>query len=428
MERGRPALVVPPSLPTTQKAVFSTDPPYYDNVPYADLSDFFYVWLRGALKNIYPDLFGTMLVPKAQELVAEPFRHGGREAAQRFFEAGLLKVFERIRAAQNADYPFTVYYAFKQAESDDEDEDSSGINAVSSSTGWETMLEGLIQSGFAINGTWPMRTERPGRPRELGSNALATSIVLVCRPRPDDARSTTRLEFIRALRRELPSALRALQRANIAPVDLAQASIGPGMGVYSRYKAVLEADGTPMRVRTALQMINQALDEVLAEQEGAYDTDTRWAIAWFEQYQFEEGPYGIAETLSKAKNTSVQGMVEAGVVIARGGKVRLIRRDELPSDWNPAQDTRLTAWETAQQLVHALDKRGEGGAAAILAVLPGGIADVARDLAYRLYTSCERKKWATEALAYNSLVIAWPELARLAVVRRNHPEGQLDLF
>jgi len=252
--------------------------------------------------------------------------------------------------------------------------------------------------------------------RAVESNALASSIVLVCRPRPEDARSTTRLEFIRALRRELPSPLRALQRANIAPVDLAQAAIGPGMAIYSRHKAVLEADGTPMRVRAALQLINQALDEVLAEQEGVYDTDTRWAIAWFEQYAFEDGPYGVAETLSKAKNTSVQGMVDAGVAIARAGKVRLLRRGELPEEWNAADDGRLIAWEMTQHLVWALDRGGEAAAAVLLHAAPG-LAGQARDLAYRLYVTCERKKWASEALAYNSLVIAWPEIARLAAQR-----------
>lgn len=410
------------SVAATERRSISTDPPYYDNVPYADLSDFFYVWLRASLKSVYPELMSTLLVPKAAELVAEPLRHGGREAAQRFFEEGLLNVFGRIRSVQSANYPLTVYYAFKQAESDDDDENGntaviSTSNGSSASTGWETMLEGLVQSGFAINGTWPMRTELSNRMRGQGSNALATSIVLVCRPRPEDARSTTRLEFIRALRRELPHALRALQRANIAPVDLAQAAIGPGMAIYSRYKAVLEADGSPMRVRAALQLINAALDEVLAEQEGEYDGDTRWAIAWFEQSAFDEGQYGVAETLSKAKNTSVAGMVEAGVVVARGGKVRLISRDELPASWNPAKDSRVTAWEATQHLVRALDKSGESGAAAILAALPGSIADQARDLAYRLYTTCERKKWAQEALAYNSLVIAWPEIAKLAVQR-----------
>ena len=427
--------------------LISTDPPYYDNVPYADLSDFFYVWLRAALRGVYPELFGTMLVPKTQELVAEPFRHGGREAAQQFFEQGLFRVFERIRAAHNADYPLTVYYAFKQTESDDaegtskeqrgkssadatqldsaEDSRSSFLPSLSS-TGWETMLEGLLRAGFTINGTWPMRTEREARTRSLDSNALATSIVLVCRPRPEDARSTTRLEFVRMLRRELPAALRALQHANIAPVDLAQAAIGPGMAIYSRYRAVLEADGTPMRVRTALQLINQALDEVLAEQEGEYDADTRWAIAWFEQHAFEEGQYGVAETLSKAKNTSVQGMVDAGIITARAGKVRLLRRDELPAQWSPADDTRITAWEATQYLVRALDKEGESGAAAVLGALPGGLADTARDLAYRLYTTCERKKWAQEALAYNALVIAWPEIARLATERQSAAAGPVQ--
>lgn len=397
--------------------IYSTDPPYYDNISYADLSDYFYVWLRRSLKNIHPEVFNTLLVPKAEELVASPYRfNGDKGRAERFFEEGLGQAFARIRAAQSPDYPATIYYAFKQAENNEE-EVVSATNGASSSTGWETMLAGLIRSGFAINGTWPIRTELSNRMIGSGTNALATSIVLVCRPRPEDARSTTRLEFIRALRRELPNALRALQRANIAPVDLAQAAIGPGMAIYSRYKAVLEADGSPMRVRTALQLINQALDEVLTEQEGAYDGDTRWAIAWFEQSQFAEGQYGVAETLSKAKNTSVAGMVEAGVVVARGGKVRLISRDELPASWNPAKDARVTAWEATQHLVRALDKSGESGAAAILAALPGSVADQARDLAYRLYTTCERKKWAQEALAYNSLVIAWPEIAKLAVQR-----------
>jgi putative DNA methylase len=278
------------------------------------------------------------------------------------------------------------------------------------------MLEGLIRAGFAVNGTWPIRTELAHRSVSIGSNALATSIVLVCRPRPEDARSTTRLEFIRALRRELPLALRALQRANIAPVDLAQAAIGPGMAIYSRYKAVLEADGSAMRVRTALQLINQALDEVLAEQEGEYDADTRWAIAWYDQFQFDEGQYGVAETLSKAKNTSVAGMVEAGIIHARSGKVRLIRRGEVPAGWRPSEDSRLAVWELTQHLVYALESGGEQ-AAAILLENARSLGDAARDLAYRLYTTCERKKWAQEALAYNSLVIAWPEIAKLAVQR-----------
>ncbi|OAN40578.1 hypothetical protein A6A03_04530 [Chloroflexus islandicus] len=407
---------------STAKMVISTDPPYYDNVPYADLSDFFYVWLRHSLKDVYPELFGTLLAPKAEELVAEPFRHGGREAAQRFFEEGLRKVFDRIRSLHHPDYPLTVYYAFKQAEvetvgegngalADDDDEAPSA--SVIASTGWETMLQGLIQVGFTIVGTWPIRTERPGRLRETGSNALASSIVLVCRPRPAAARVATRREFLSALRAELPEALRRLQQGNIAPVDLAQAAIGPGMAVFSRYSKVIEADGSPMRVRTALQIINQELDAVLAAQEGEFDSATRWAIAWFEQYGLNEGPYGLAETLSKAKNTSVEGMGEAGIIVARSGKVRLLRRDELPADWESRRGQRMTIWEITQYLVYALEQRGENGAAALLAQL-GGEGEIARDLAYRLYMTCERKGWAQEAQAYNSLVVAWPEIRRLA--------------
>mgnify|MGYP001484265715 CR=1 FL=1 len=409
--------------------LISTDPPYYDNVPYADLADFFYIWLRKTLSGQYADIFRTLLTPKAQELVADQERHGGRDKAKQYFEEGLNRVFAKIRRAQDAQYPLTIYYAFRQAEDDAETTEEDRRSDKVASTGWETILEAVINTGFLINGTWPIRTELQGALKTT-RNALATSIVLVCRPRPDDARSTTRLEFIRALRRELPTALRALQRANIAPVDLAQAAIGPGMAIYSRYKAVLEADGSAMRVRTALQLINQALDEVLAEQEGEYDGDTRWAIAWFEQSAFDEGYYGIAETLSKAKNTSVAGLVEAGVVAARSGKVRLISRDELPANWNPAKDSRVTAWEATQHLVRALDKSGESGAAAILAALPGSVADQARDLAYRLYTTCERKKWAQEALAYNSLVIAWPEIAKLAVQRAEDGgpvQGRMEL-
>jgi putative DNA methylase len=408
--------------------IISTDPPYYGNVGYADLSDFFYVWLRKAIGDIYPELFSTLLVPKTEELTAIPWRFDGdRQRAKEFFESGLTRTFSRMRPVQHSDFPLTVFYAVKQSESDDSPETiDSEISSVS--TGWETMLAGLIRSGFAITGTWPMRTELANRSVSLGTNALASSIVLVCRPRPDDAKNTTRLEFIRALRRELPDALRKLQRGNIAPVDLAQAAIGPGMAVFSRYKAVLEADGTPMRVRTALQLINQALDEVLAEQEGEYDADTRWAIAWFEQYGMDEGPYGTAETLSKAKNTSVGGMVEAGIAAARAGKVRLLKRDELPTDWRPDTDRRLTAWEAVQHLVRALDQRGEQGAAGLLARIPGGLADVARDLAYRLYTTCERKKWAQEALAYNSLVVAWPEIARLAAERQKAGPVQGRMF
>ncbi len=390
--------------------LISTDPPYYDNVPYADLSDFFYIWLRRSLNTIYPDLFSTMLVPKNQELVADPFRHEGWEKAQRFFEEGLGKVFDRVRKVEHPGYPVTVYYAFKQAESDEDSSEESNGSLISASTGWETMLEGLLQSGFAITGTWPMRTELGNRTRGQNSNALATSVVLVCRLRAIDAPLTSRGEFLRALKRELPAALKDLQRGNIAPVDLAQAAIGPGMAVFSRYSKVLEADGSAMRVRTALQLINQALDEVLAEQEGEYDADTRWAVAWFEQYGMEDGPYGVAETLSKAKNTAVERLVEAGILSARGGKVRLLRREELSEGWNPTRQPHLTVWEVTQRLIRALDKAGEQGAAAVLDHA-NEQGEIARDLAYRLYTTCERKGWAQEALAYNSLVVEWRGIA-----------------
>lgn len=306
--------------------------------------------------------------------------------------------------------PLTVYYAFKQSEND-ASEDGTGKTS-NASTGWETMLEGLLRAHFSVHGTWPMRTELPGNLKK-NVGALASSIVLVCRPRPADAPVTTRRDFLAALKRELPGALRDLQRGNIAPVDLAQASIGPGMAVFSRYSRVLESDGTPMRVRTALQLINQTLDETLAEQEGEYDAETRWAIAWFEQFGMDDGPYGVAETLSKAKNSAVGALVEAGVLRAQGGKVRLLRRDELSDGWNPATAKRLTVWEVTQRLIRALQDEGEQGAAAILDHV-GGLGQIARDLAYRLYTVCERKKWADEALAYNSLVVEWTGISGAA--------------
>ena len=392
-------------------SIVSTDPPYYDNVPYSDLSDFFYVWLRRSIGRLYPQLFHTLLTPKGAELVADPFRHSGRESAERFFEEGLGQAFSNIREVQHKSYPVAVYYAFKQAET--EDGDVEGGDSVSASTGWETMLEGLLQAAFLIDGTWPVRTEMGSRMRGQGSNALASSIVLVCRPRPADAPLTTRRDFLNALERELPKALRNLQHGNIAPVDLAQAAIGPGMAVFSRYSKVLESDGASMRVRTALQLINQTLDEVLAEQEGEYDADTRWAVAWFEQFGMEEGPYGVAETLSKAKNSAVGTLVEAGILRAQSGKVRLLRRGELSGDWNPATAKRLTVWEVTQRLIRALQEQGDAGAAAILDHV-GAYGEVARDLAYRLYTICERKKWADEALAYNSLVVEWSDISGAA--------------
>jgi putative DNA methylase len=391
------------------EGVFSTDPPYYDNIGYADLSDFFYVWLRRSLGNIYPDLFSTLLVPKKQELVATPYRFGGsRERAQQFFEEGFHQAFAQMRRGQCPDYPLTVYYAFKQSESEEEDGDGSVTVA---STGWETMLEGLLRSDFQVTGTWPMRSERPGRSISIGTNALASSMALACRPRPESAPITTRKDFLASLKRELPTALRDLQKGNIAPVDLAQAAIGPGMAVFSRYRKVLESDGTPMRVRTALALINQTLDEVLSEQESDFDPDTRWALAWFEQNQFSEGLYGQAEVLATAKAVAISGLVEAGIVHSRAGKVRLLKRNELSADWDPTADGRLTVWEVTQHLIHCLETKGETETAALKAKV-GGLAETARELAYRLYTLCERKGWAEEAGFYNSLVVAWPAISQ----------------
>jgi putative DNA methylase len=386
------------------KVIVSTDPPYYDNIGYADLSDFFYVWLRRSLGPVFPDLFATLAVPKADELVATPYRHGSKEKAEAFFLDGMTQAMHRLAEQAHPAVPVTIYYAFKQSETEGD--------AGTSSTGWETFLDAVIRAGFATSGTWPMRTENAGRMVGQKTNALASSIVLVCRPRAADAPTATRREFVTALKAELPVALAHLQRGNIAPVDLAQAAIGPGMAVYTRYAKVLDAEGKTLTMREALALINQTLDEALAEQEGDFDADSRWALAWFEQFGFAEGEYGVAETLSKAKNTSVTGMVEAGILASKGGKVRLLRPDELPEDWDPASDSRLTVWETVHQLVRALD-RGEAAAAELVGKLGGG-AETSRELAYRLYTVCERKKRVAEALSYNALVQSWPELVRLA--------------
>ncbi|MBE3561330.1 MAG: DUF1156 domain-containing protein [Ktedonobacteraceae bacterium] len=424
------------SINGVTQPLISTDPPYYDNIGYADLADFFYVWLRRSLGAIHPDLFRTMLTPKAQELVATPYRFGGsKKKAQEFFETGLGQAFERMRAAQHPDYPMTVYYAFKQAESEDQqdgDDEAPARNngkgnglKVVASTGWETMLEGLIRAGFTITGTWPMRTEMMNRSVGLGTNALASSIVLVCRPRPQNAPLASRRQFLAALRTELPAALKKLQHGNIAPVDLAQASIGPGMAIYSRYSKVIEADGSPLRVRTALQLINSTLDELLAEQEGEYDFATRFAIAWFEQYAFEPGEYGVAETLSKAKNVGIAALEEIGWLEAKKGKVRLLRREELSAGRQPAQDGRLTVWEAMQRMIHAITgKEGEGEVqAANILRASGAPGSMARDLAYRLYTICERRGWTQEAQDCNSLVLSWSEISRLA--RREAPDERI---
>jgi len=385
--------------------IVSTDPPYYDNIGYADLSDFFYVWLRRSLKPIFPDLFATLSTPKTEELVATPYRHGSKGKAEAFFLDGMTQAMHRLAEQSHPVFPVTIYYAFKQSESDGAD--------GTTNTGWDTFLAAVIEAGFAISGTWPMRTERD-QGLKTGTNALASSIILVCRKRGQSAGMATRREFMKAIKEELPGALRNLQRGNIAPVDLAQTAIGPGMGIFTRYARVLESDGSPMSVRTALTLINQALDEVLAEQEGDFDSDTRWALAWFEQFGVDEGPFGEADNLSRAKNTAVSALEQAGIVKSRGGKVRLLSRQELPKDWDPMGDKRLTIWEITQHLIRSLDDLGEEGAARLVSKL-GGVAETARELAYRLFSLSERKGWAREALAYNSLVVSWPEITRLAI-------------
>ena len=395
--------------------IISTDPPYYDNICYADLSDFFYIWLRHSLKTVFPDLFATLEVPKGDELIASKYRHGSAEKAEDFFLNGMIMAMRQLAGKTHPAFPVTIYYAFKQSETKDQE--------GTASTGWETFLEAVIRAGFAITGTWPIRTEYTGNLKKNVS-ALASSIVLVCRPRTGDAPVATRREFVSALKNELPVALEYLQRSNIAPVDLAQAAIGPGMAIYTRYAKVIDVRGNPLSVREALALINETLDEVLAEQEGDFDADTRWAVAWFEQFGFEEGEFGIAETLSKAKNTSILGLADAGVLLSRKGTVRLFRPEELPEKWNPLEDPRLTVWEMVHHLIRALEK-GEEAAAGLLALL-GSRADPVRELAYRLYTICERKKWAHEALAYNSLVQSWPEIERLA--RERSRETQQTIF
>jgi putative DNA methylase len=391
--------------------VISCDPPYYDNIGYADLSDFFYVWLRRNLLPVSAEWVSTIVTPKDQELISTPYRHGGnREEARQFFEEGLSSCFLAFRQAQHPGYPFTIYYAFKQSENE-EDEEQGLVGSFS--TGWETMLASLVMAGFSITGTWPLRTEKRGRLIEIGTNALSSSILLVCRPKPAYAPTATRREFVTGLKSELPLALAHLQRGNIAPVDLAQAAIGPGMAVFTRYAKVLDAEGKALTVREALALINQTLDQALAEQEGDFDADSRWALTWFEQSGFAEGEYGVAEQLSKSKNTSVAGMVDASILESKRGKVRLLRPEELPAEWDPSTDPRLTAWEIVHHLIRVLAIGGEGAAAELVAKL-GAKAELARELAYRLYTLCERKKRATEALAYNGLVQSWPEITRLA--------------
>ena len=395
----------------------STDPPYYDNIGYADLSDFFYVWMRQALKETYPKVFRTMLVPKAEELVATPYRFDGSvEKARDFFEDGMFNTCCRLFEYARDDVPVTIYYAFKQSETDSDDSTAS--------TGWETMLSAIIRAGFAITGTWPMRTEMANRSIASGTNALASSIVLVCRKRAQDARSVTRREFINALHREMRPALEKLQSANIAPVDLAQSAIGPGIGVFSRYRSVLEADGKPMRVRAALQIINQELDSFYNEQEGELDRESRFCVELFSQYAFNNIKFGDADILARAKNTSVQALADRGVMMAAKGQVRLLTREEIPEKVNTAEEC---TWLLTQQLARAMEKGGVKECAQIVMDIFGSNGENAKALAYRLYTICERKNWAQEGYAYNNLVVAWPDIQTMAAQMQAERPVQLTM-
>lgn len=394
----------------------STDPPYYDNVGYADLSDFFYVWLRHNVADVWPEVCSTLLTPKAEELIADPSRHGGRLEAETHFEGGMAAFMGDVAGSQANSVPATIYYAYKATETKDGDVRS---------TGWDTFLQAVLDAGLQVTATWPVRTESPGRIRATGSNALASSIVLACRPRAKSAPLASRAEFVGALRGELPDAVRLLQSGNIAPVDLPQSTIGPGIKVFSRYAKVVEADGSSMRVSTALGIINDILAEVLDEDEGELDSDSRFAVAWYSQHGFEAGNAGEADGLARAKNTSLDGLKEAGIGLARGGKFRLFEREQLDPDWTPQGDNRLTIWETTQHLVAALQK-SESEAAELIRQL-GGIADSARALAYVLFQRATDNGWAEEATVYNSLVTAWSDLqsqAARAVEAAKAPKQQ----
>ncbi|NMG01755.1 DUF1156 domain-containing protein [Azoarcus taiwanensis] len=385
---------------SSQKVV-STDPPYYDNIGYADLSDFFYVWLRKSLRSIFPGLYATLAVPKAEELVATPYRHGSKEKAESFFLDGMTHAIHNLAELAHPTFPVTIYYAFKQAETKGD--------AGTSSTGWETFLDAVIRAGFALTGTWPVRTEGAGRMIASGTNALASSIVLVCRKRDAGAATVSRREFIRELNAVLPEALMDMTRGGInspvAPVDLSQAIIGPGMAIFSQYAAVLEADGKPMSVRTALQLINRFLAE------DDFDHDTQFCLHWFEGQGWATGKYGEADVLARAKGTSVSGLTEAGVVESGKGDLRLLKWAEMPRDWNPETDTRVPVWEALHQMIRALNQDGESAAGSLLARMPAR-AEPIRALAYRLYTLCERKGWAEDARAYNELITAWSGVER----------------
>ena len=400
---------------TSANKLVSTDPPYYDNIGYADLSDFFYVWLRRSLRPIFPNLYATLAVPKAEDLVATPHRHGSKEKAETFFLEGMTAALHNLAQQAHPAFPVTVYYAFKQSETSSE--------TGTASTGWETFLEAVLRAGFTLTGTWPMRTELGNRMIGSGTNALASSIVLVCRQRDAQAETISRRDFQRLLREQLPEALETMiggasGQSPIAPVDLAQAAIGPGMGIYSQYTAVLNQDGTPMSVHDALILINREITDFLTPDAGSFDADTLFANAWFEQYGWAEGPFGEAQVLAQGKGTTVDGVAKAGVVQSGAGKVRLLRWAEVQPGWDPRSDRRAPVWEATHHLIRALNTQSEDAAGALLAAMPDK-AEPIRQLAYHLYTLCERKKWAEDARAYNELITAWH-----AVVAASMETGQ----
>lgn len=392
-------------------AVISTDPPYYDNIGYSDLSDYFYVWLRRSLQDLYPELFATLLVPKSEELVANQYRHGGKQGARAFFEQGFREVFARARLTARGDYPMTIYYAFKQAETDDDGE---------ASTGWETLLDGMIRSGWEITATWPLRSERGGRLISVGTNALASSIVLSLRSRAEDAPIVDRRGYIDLLRDELPAKLRELQQGTIAPVDLAQAAIGPGMAVFSRFSRVVEPGGSNVSVREALRLINAILAEVLSDQVGDFDTDTRWCVTWFETHGFDKAAYGEAETLASAYNTSVKGLDRSGAVHAKGGEVRLLTTAELTKAYRPDRDEHITLWEVAMHLVKALDESGLDEAGRILQGASDRVdPEAVKELAYLVFALAEKRSMVQVAGMFNALVTSWPEVTAAAKAHAN---------
>jgi len=389
-----------------QGAVVATDPPYYDNIGYADLSDFFYVWLRRSLSSVYPDLLGTMLTPKSDELIATPYRFGGKVQAEQHFEEGFIRTFTRIRESHPHQVPIIVFYAFKQEERND-----AGV----ASTGWETMLNGLAEAGLSVSATWPIATERASRSVDLGTNALASSIVLACRPRPASAEATTRRGFLQALKGELPRALREMQQGSIAPVDLAQAAIGPGMAVFTRYRSVLEADGSAMTVRTALALINAALDEVLFEQEGDFDPDTRFCVKWFTSFGWDEQVYGRALDLSLSTNTSVEGLVRGGIFWARAGRARLLPPDQLSKGWDPVTDERVSVWEVVVRLATVLADSGGQEAARLMALAGQRVdLDAAKELAYLLFSLAGKRGMTETALLMNGLGTSWSDVSSVA--------------